>query len=185
MIDRLINNGISVEVMSADVADSIAMATALDRINQATDHPLRGVIHAAGVLDDGLIQQLTWENFEPVFAAKATGAWNLHTLTQNNELDFFILFSSAAALFGSPGQANHAAANAFLDGLAHYRNQVGLPALSINWGAWSTVGSALKYQQQGILEHFPGIETIDPKSGIAQLEKNLVNHYPAGWHCSY
>ncbi|MBE9060856.1 type I polyketide synthase [cf. Phormidesmis sp. LEGE 11477] len=169
VVDQLESQGVSVEMISADVANKAAMERVMVNLT-GSQYPLKGVIHAAGVLDDGLMQQLTEEQLETVLAPKVTGAWNLHTLTQSCELDFFVLFSSAAALLGSPGQANHAAANAFLDGLAHYRQQQNLPALSINWGAWSTVGSALRYQQQGRLEQFPGVDIITPKEGIAQLE---------------
>ena len=89
---------------------------------------------------------MNWERFNKVLAPKVQGGWNLHTLTQDKPLDFFILFSSAASLLGSPGQANHVAANTFLDTLAHYRRSQGLPALSINWGVWSDIGAAAKRQ---------------------------------------
>jgi len=171
VINQLRNQGCIVDIITADVSNSAVLTAALDKMNQASDYPLRGVLHAAGILDDGLMQQLSWEKFERVLAPKVAGAWNLHTHTQACELDFFVLFSSAAALLGSPGQANHAAANAFLDGLARYRHQSGLPTLSINWGAWSTVGSALKYQQRDSLEQFPGVGTITPQEGLHQLEK--------------
>ena len=170
-IERLRQSGVAVGIVSADVTDRDEMASVLVDIKQSSQHPLKGIIHAAGVLSDGLIEQTTWGAFQSVLAPKIAGAWNLHTLTQTCDLDFFILFSSAAALFGSPGQANHATANAFLDGLAHYRHQRGLPALSVNWGAWSDTGSALKYQQQGTLDHFSGVETLSVEDGIAQLEK--------------
>ena len=177
VVEKLQENGVTVDVISADITDKTAMKAVIANINQSQT-PLKGVIHAAGLLDDSLIQQTTWEKFERVLSPKLAGAWNLHTLTQTCELDFFILFSSAAALLGSPGQANHATANAFLDGLARYRHQLGLPALSLNWGAWSSVGSALKYQQQGTLEHFPGVDTISPEDGITQLEKVLTVAVP-------
>ncbi|MEL6554473.1 MAG: SDR family NAD(P)-dependent oxidoreductase [Cyanobacteria bacterium J06621_11] len=166
-------DGFTVDVVLADVTDIAAMRRAIAHIETSKNYPLKGVIHAAGVLDDSLIQQLTPEKLKTVLAPKVSGAWNLHQLTQeNSELDFFVLFSSAAALLGSPGQANHATANAFLDGLARYRQQLGLPALSINWGAWSEVGSALKYQSdQSTLESFPGVGVIAPNEGLAQLEK--------------
>ena len=169
-INQLRENGVAVGIVSADVTNSDELAAVLIDLKQSAQHPLKGVVHAAGVLDDSLIEQLSWDQFQTVLAPKVAGAWNLHTLTQDCELDFFILFSSAAALLGSPGQANHATANAFLDGLAHYRQQKSLPALSINWGAWTDIGSALKYQRQGTLEQFPGVETISPASGITQLE---------------
>ena len=172
-IDALKQKGVRVEVMSVDVTDRTALAAAFAQIRQHPNVPggLRGVIHAAGVLDDHLIQQLSWSQFERVLAPKVVGAWTLHQLTQDMDLDHFILFSSAASLLGSLGQANHAAANAFLDGLAHYRQQLGLPGLSINWGAWATVGSALPYQQEGTLKHLSGVEVITPQQGLAQLER--------------
>ena len=99
--------------------------------------PLAGVIHSAGTLSDAVLQNQTWSSFEKVMAPKVQGAWHLHQLTKNQPLDFFVLFSSAASLLGSPGQGNHSAANSFLDGLAHYRRGLGLPALSLHWGVVS------------------------------------------------
>ena len=92
---------------------------------QQTMPPLRGVIHSAGTLDDGVLEQQSWEKFARVFRPKVEGTWNLHRLTREIPLDFFVMFSSAASLLGSPGQANHAAANAFLDALAHARRAAG------------------------------------------------------------
>ncbi|MCR9201567.1 MAG: SDR family NAD(P)-dependent oxidoreductase [Planctomycetaceae bacterium] len=99
--------------------------------------PLKGVIHAAGVLDDALIGTQTWERFENVLAPKIVGASLLDELTRDQALDFFVLYSSAASVLGSPGQSNYATGNAFLDGLAWRRRHAGLPATSINWGPWS------------------------------------------------
>ena len=107
---------------------------------------MRGIIHAAGVLDDGLIQQQTWQRFTKVMAPKVQGAWNLHNLSQHESLDFFVMFSSSASLLGAPGQGNYAAANAFLDALASYRRSQGLAGLSINWGPWAEVGMTAKLQ---------------------------------------
>ena len=104
---------------------------------QATTVRLRGVVHAAGVLHDGVLAQQDWNSFRAVMGAKAGGAWLLHRLTRDADLDFFVLFSSVASLLGSPGQANYAAANAFLDTLAHYRRRRRLCGTSINWGAWA------------------------------------------------
>lgn len=98
---------------------------------------LRGVIHAAGVLDDGLIESQTWERFERVLGPKIQAAKLLHEFTRELDLQLFVLYSSAAAVLGSPGQSNYATGNAFLDGLAWQRRQLGLPATSINWGPWS------------------------------------------------
>ncbi|NEP57200.1 MAG: SDR family NAD(P)-dependent oxidoreductase [Symploca sp. SIO2G7] len=152
----------------ADVSEWESMTMVLERINQSA-LPLAGVIHAAGMLSDGVLQNQSWSSFEQVMASKVQGSWYLHKLTQNYSLDFFVLFSSVASLFGSPGQVNHSAANAFLDGLAHYRRSIGLPGLSIHWGPVAEVGEAaergadLKAQQQGM-------EAISPTQVIAALE---------------
>ena len=169
--------GVTVETVQADVCEAEALTAVLHQI-AASPYPLRGVIHAAGVLSDGRLEQLIWEQFVRVLAPKAEGAWHLHQLTQGLPLDFFVLFSSAAALIGTPGQANHAAANAFLDGLAHYRRSQGLPALSLNWGAWSDIGSALKYQQGKALTGLPGVKLISPEQGLEKLAQVWTQPVP-------
>ena len=146
-------SGVHVQICQVDVADRNALRGVLDGLSE-----LRGIVHAAGVLDDGIIAEQTWERFERVLLPKVAGAWHLHELTQDLPLDFFVLYSSAAALLGSPGQANYAAANAFLDALAHHRRAAGLPALSINWGPWDAGGMAARaddrhrqrWEEQGI-----------------------------------
>jgi hypothetical protein len=134
--------------------------------------PLKGVIHSAGVLDDGVILQQSWARFERVLAPKVLGAWNLHEATRAMELEHFVLFSSGAALLGSPGQANHAAANAFLDALAHGRRAAGLPALSINWGAWAGVGAAAGDTLRERLT-LQGMDALAPEAGLAALGRIL------------
>ncbi len=136
-IRDLEQRGVRVQVHQIDVADLDALRRVVGEIPD-----LRGIIHAAGVLDDGVLAEQTWQRCAVVIAPKAKGAWHLHQLTQTLPLDFFVLYSSAAALLGSPGQASYAAANAFLDALAHHRRAMGLPALSINWGPWDEGGMA-------------------------------------------
>ncbi|MDQ2906938.1 MAG: SDR family oxidoreductase [Chloroflexota bacterium] len=140
-VRALEQTGIQVLAIQADVSQSADVVRVLNKI-EATMPPLRGIIHSAGVLDDGLLLQQDWARFERVLAPKVEGAWNLHSLTQTHSVDFFVCFSSTASLFGSPGQGSYAAANAFLDALAHYRQAHGLPSLTINWGLWDTVGMA-------------------------------------------
>jgi NADPH:quinone reductase-like Zn-dependent oxidoreductase/acyl carrier protein len=147
--------GADVIVKQADVSEYESMAQVLAYIKQSLP-PLAGVIHSVGVLEDGVLQQQSWPRFAKVMNPKVQGAWNLHQLTKNQPLDFFVLFSSVASLLGSPAQGNHSAANAFLDGLAYYRQAIGLPGLSINWGPISQVGEAaergadVRVQQKGI-----------------------------------
>jgi acyl transferase domain-containing protein/acyl carrier protein len=152
--------GVQVKVARADVSQQAEVRDLLTDISQAMP-PLRGVIHAAGVLDDGVLAQQTWDRFAKVMAPKVAGAWNLHTLTQDLALDHFILFSSMSAVFGSPGQANYVAANAFLDGLAHYRRSQGLAATSVNWGPWAEVGFAARSAGRGSR----GVKEIRPDQG--------------------
>jgi acyl transferase domain-containing protein/acyl-CoA synthetase (AMP-forming)/AMP-acid ligase II/NAD(P)-dependent dehydrogenase (short-subunit alcohol dehydrogenase family)/acyl carrier protein len=179
--------GVKVLVVKADVSELAQMVEVLDKINSQLP-PLRGIIHAAGVLDDGVLKQQSLERFRRVMAPKVAGAWNLHTLTQYLPLDFFVCFSSISSLFGSGGQGNYAAANALMDGLAHYRQSLGLPGLSINWGAWSQVGMAARLDsgEQNRLQNI-GIGTIAPEKGLAVLEQLLsqssaqVTAIPIDW----
>ena len=135
--------GAKVKIIQADISNDNDVASALKEIRESMP-PLRGVIHAAGLLDDRLLVNLNPESFQRVLAPKVLGAWNLHTQTAGSPLDFFVLFSSVASVLGSPGQANYSAANAFLDGLAHDRRSRGLPCLSINWGPWAEIGMAAR-----------------------------------------
>ena len=124
--------GASVRVVACDVSDRDAVRGLLEQV--PTEFPLRGIVHAAGALDDGVIGSLTEERVDRVFAPKVDAAWHLHELTSHLDLSMFVLFSSAAATMGSPGQGNYAAANSFLDALAEYRRAHGLAGASIAWG---------------------------------------------------
>lgn len=138
-IAELEQAGAEVVVKQADVTSRSDMVALLSDIQQNLP-PLKGIIHAAGIVRDGTLPQQTWPQFAQVMSPKITGTWHLHQLTQTIDLDFFVMFSSIASLWGSAGQSNYAAANAFMDTLAHYRQQHGLPAQSINWGAWDNLG---------------------------------------------
>jgi acyl carrier protein len=131
--------------------------------------PLAGVFHAAGNLDDAILPLQTPERFRAVTAAKLAGAWNLHRLCAGRPLEHFVLFSSMVAVLGNQGQANHAAANAFLDALAHLRRRQGLPALAVNWGGWSTIGAVVT-QRVGERLAAIGLGPIPPRDGIAALD---------------
>ncbi|MCC7362008.1 MAG: SDR family NAD(P)-dependent oxidoreductase, partial [Anaerolineales bacterium] len=169
--------GAQVLILSADVSDPEQLAAALDQLRR-TLPPLRGVIHAAGLLDDGLLLQLTPERMRRVLAPKVAGAWHLHTLTQADPLNHFILFSSASGLLGAPGQANYAAANAFLDALAHQRRAQGRPALSLNWGPWAEVGLAAAQANRGQRLAARGVAGLSTEAALRALSRALAAERP-------
>lgn len=137
VLHALEDAGVKVDVLAADMGKADDVASVLKRAPR-----LRGIVHAAGILDDGMLAQQSAERFTRVAGPKVDGSWHLHKQTLDMSLDFFVLFSSVASVMGSPGQSNYASANAFMDGLAHYRKQQGLAATAINWGPWADVGMA-------------------------------------------
>ena len=159
--------GASVHLASVDVADEVQLSAFLDEFRAEGWPPIRGVVHAAGVLQDGLLVQLDTAALNSVLRPKMMGGWLLHRLLEDAPLDFFVLFSSAGSLLGQPGQGNYAAANAFLDALAHHRRAQGRPALSINWGAWSGLGFADTPGGQRLAARLAllGIKSIAPAAG--------------------
>ena len=169
--------GAAVCVVKSDVADRENLANVLEKIRTEMG-PLIGVFHAAGVLDDGVLLEQNWPRFTHVMQPKVAGAWNLHELTANDPLELFICFSSMASLLGSPGQANYATANAFLDGLAHFRRANDLPAISVNWGPWSGGGMAAdKTGRDHARWAAVGLKTIAPEQGVAVLDQ-LIEESP-------
>ncbi|MEO8057468.1 MAG: SDR family NAD(P)-dependent oxidoreductase [Burkholderiales bacterium] len=171
LIDVLRAQGCAVIAEALDVTDAAAMQALLTRL-RADGPPLRGVIHSAGVLADAGLLQQDAARFEHVFGPKIYGARLLHTLTGTDPLDFFVLFSSVAAVLGSAGQSNHSAANAFLDLLARERRSRGLPGLSINWGAWAEVGAAV---DRGVAERIAaqGLGSFTTAQGLQALQRLL------------
>ncbi len=167
-IEALRETGVRVEVVLCDVADAADCQRLFAHIDRLP-HPLRGVVHAAGVLNDRTIGQQRWELFEPVLAPKVQGSWNLHDATRTRLLDFFVLFSSAASTLGNAGQSNYAAANSFMNALARYRRTLGLCATSICWGPWAQVGMAATGERPGLQMARNGILGIDPTEGISTL----------------
>jgi len=176
--------GVDIEVAALDVADAVRVEKLISKV-QATDRPLAGIFHAAGVLDDATLPQQTWQQFAKVMAAKVDGTWNLHQATAELDLDCFVCFSSIAAVIGSPGQANYAAANAYMDALCRKRQADGHAAISINWGPWSGGGMAAGSDHRrwaGI-----GLSAIGPAEGMLALEELLatdranVGVFPIEW----
>ena len=146
LISDLEAKGVRVHFDAVDVANEVQLSEFMSTTERLEIPPIRGVIHAAGVLQDQALQNLKVDMLHSVMRPKMNGSWLLHHVLKDADLDFFTMFSSAASLGGSAGQSNYAAANAFMDALAHHRNQQGLPAQSINWGPWGEVGMAAETQ---------------------------------------
>ncbi|MER7973555.1 SDR family NAD(P)-dependent oxidoreductase, partial [Streptomyces sp. NPDC096080] len=139
LLHELTDLGADVTISACDIADADQLAALLASVPDA--HPLTAVVHTAGVVQDATLGNLSPEHLDAVLRPKADAAWNLHQQTQHLDLSAFVLYSSAAGTLGNPGQANYAAANTFLDTLAHHRHTHGLPATSLSWGLWEQTSS--------------------------------------------
>ena len=168
---ELEEQGAKVTLAACDAADRDQLEELLDSI--PAEHPLGAVFHAAGVVDDGVLESLTPQRIETTMAPKAGAAWNLHELTRGAELSDFVLFSSIAASFGAPGQGNYAAANAFLDALAQRRHAEGLPGRAIAWGAWETGGGMTSELSEADLARAArgGLRPIAATAGVELFER--------------
>jgi acyl transferase domain-containing protein len=181
--------GAHVRVAQADVAKASEVARLFAELEQSMP-PLCGIVHAAAVLDDHTVLELSAESFRKVFAPKALGAWNLHRESAAWELDFFVMYSSAAALFGSPGQGNYTAANMLLDAIAQRRTRARLPAMSIQWGPFAEVGLAAAEDNRGKRLLARGVSSLTKEDGHEALrrllsypraEVGIVRFYPRQW----
>ncbi|MER5932829.1 type I polyketide synthase [Streptomyces sp. NPDC002054] len=171
--------GAEVTWTACDAADREALAVALTAIPAA--HPLRGVVHTAGVLDDGVIESLTPERLDAVLRPKADAALHLHELTRDLGLSAFVLFSSAAGVFGAPGQGNYAAANSFLDALAQHRRAQGLAGISLAWGLWEDSDGMAGGLDQAGLDRMKrgGVQGLTASDGLALLDLSDAVHATA------
>ncbi|WP_433073808.1 type I polyketide synthase [Dactylosporangium sp. CA-052675] len=166
--------GASVDLAACDVADHAELARTV------AGHPLVGVVHMAGVLDDGVLGSQTPQRYDTVLRPKVDAAWNLHRVTEHLPLRAFVLFSSAAAILGGPGQSNYAAGNAFLNGLAHYRRARGLPGTSIAWGPWSGTGGMTGHLADADARRMSrgGLTPFAPDEGLALFSEALRRPEP-------
>ncbi|MEU7055958.1 SDR family NAD(P)-dependent oxidoreductase [Streptomyces sp. NPDC046197] len=172
--------GAKVEVMACDVTDAAALTSVLGAIGD--ELPLRGVVHCAGVLDDGVVAELSPQRLARVLRPKADGAAHLHRLTGDTPLDLFLLVSSAAGVVGNAGQANYAAANVFLDQLAHHRRALGRPALSVSFGAWAGEGLAAEHADLERMARL-GHRSLTPEQGrdLVELALRRDNPHLVAW----
>jgi acyl carrier protein len=167
--------GATVQVVAADVSDRKQMSTLLEQFGRSAP-PLRGIIHAAVAARSDALRDMTLDQLRSVFRPKVVGAWVLHDLTATMDLDFFVLFSSTTALLGVRDLGHYAAANTFLDALAHQRKAGGRPALSINWGVWDEVQAGSVEQQRALTG--AGLRPMPAASALKILGRLLTGAPP-------
>ncbi|HJD82313.1 MAG TPA: SDR family NAD(P)-dependent oxidoreductase, partial [Kitasatospora aureofaciens] len=174
----LAESGAEVTIASCDAADREALTSVLAAV--PARHPLTGVVHAAGVLDDGTLASLTPERARAVLRPKADAAWNLHELTLDAKPAMFVLFSAAGGLLGNAGQANYAAANAYLDGLAAHRRALGLPGVSMAWGLWSAASAMTRGLSEADRSRMrrSGVLPMSTAAGLALFDTALAQEQP-------
>jgi acyl transferase domain-containing protein/predicted amino acid dehydrogenase/acyl carrier protein len=175
LIAEMRARGVFVTTMAIDVANAKALAGALRKLKR-TAPPLRGVFHAAMVLRDRGLADMTPQDLVDVLSPKIAGAWNLHQQTRDMALDSFVMFSSLSSMIGSPGQANYAAANAFLDSLAQYRRAGGLPGLSVNWGQISDAGVVADRPEVGRYLESIGVRALSSVDALAALPRLIASN---------
>jgi acyl carrier protein len=171
-VQSLRDRDVSVQIVKADAAKPNDIARLLAEIRR-NGQPLRGVFHLAMFIDDAVLAALNRERMESVIGPKALGAWLLHTGTRDIDLDCFVMFSSVSSIFGNPAQGNYAAANAFLDSLAHHRHALGLPALTINWGVLGGEGYVARNERVAEFLAKQGISEISPGEVLSIVESSL------------
>ncbi len=172
-VAKLQSRNVQVEVVKADIGVDDDVNRLMAGLKKSP-HPLRGIYHLAMVIDDAPMGALTAERMASVMTPKAHGAWLLHEHTRDLALDQFVLFSSVSSIFGNPAQANYAAANAFLDALAHHRRAMGLPALTINWGVLGGQGYVARNERVAEFLARQGTSAITP-SEVVRLMQTFLN----------
>jgi acyl transferase domain-containing protein/Zn-dependent alcohol dehydrogenase/NAD(P)-dependent dehydrogenase (short-subunit alcohol dehydrogenase family)/acyl carrier protein len=172
ILRELETGGISIAIRQADVGIDAEVGALLEEM-RATMPPLRGIVHAAGILDDAVVSRLSLDRFESVMAGKVAGALAIDARLHCLDLDFLVYYSSAAGTLGNPGQANYAAANTILDALAHNQRTRGIPAIAIDWGTWSEIGLAAVEDIRGTRIASQGLKPISPVTGATLFESVL------------
>ena len=176
----------TVEITACDVGERSEVLRVLDAMSP--EHPLTGVFHLAGVLDDGVVSELTAERLGHVLRPKVDGAWHLHELTKGKGASAFVMFSSAAGVMGNPGQANYAAANVFLDALAARRHEEGLPGQALAWGLWESQGvgmtAGLGAANLSRMRRRPASHCGGARDGAASMRRWLAPKW-GSWQCTW